>query len=126
MAKSAFAPMKPARRGAELLNAIGAQLEAVPSAIATSANPAAAQPTAGEPDGSAATNTPDQSSKPAPFVLRLSPDVLRQIDAKAVESGVTMTVVIARALMDAGFSIPEDDLRDRRKRRYRGYLISDI
>ncbi len=120
MAKSAFAPMKPARRGAELLNAIGAQLEAVPSAIATSDNPAAAQPTAGEPDGSAAANTPDQPSKPAPFVLRLSPDVLRQIDAKAVESGVTMTVVIARALMNAGFSVPEDDLKDRRKRRYRG------
>src|SRR4051794_34242289 len=120
MAKNAFAPMKPARRGAELLNAIGAQLEAVPSTIASSPNPATTQPVAGEPDGSAAGNTPEQPSRPAPFVLRLSPDVLRQIDAKAVESGVTMTVVIARALVGAGFSVPEDDLKDRRKRRYRG------
>ena len=120
MVKGPFAPMKPARRGTELLNAIGAQLEAVPSAIAPAANPAVGQPGAGEPDGSSASNAPDQLARPTPFVLRLSPDVLRQIDAKAVERGVTMTAVIARALMDAGFSVPEDDLKDRRKRRYRG------
>ena len=120
MAKSAFAPMKPARRGAELLDAIGAQLDAVPSALAPSVNTAGAQTTGNQPEGSAEKNTPEQPSRPAPFVLRLSPDVLRQIDAKAVENGVTMTVVIARALMDAGFSVPEDDLKDRRKRRYRG------
>jgi hypothetical protein len=53
-------------------------------------------------------------------VLRLSPEVYRQIDARAVEQGVTMTVVIARALVEAGFIVPEDDLKDRRKRRYRG------
>ena len=117
MSKTAFAPMKPARRGAELLDAIGAQLEAVPSAVAAGANVAVATPM---PEAAELPAAPDQPSKPAPFVLRLSPGVFRQIDAKAVEDGVTMTVVIARALVGAGFSVPEDDLKDRRKRRYRG------
>ena len=120
MAKTSFSPMAPARRGSELLNAIGDQLDAVPSAL-PAANP-------GKPPPHAAVEVvrvtqpapPETQSRPAPFVLRLSPDVLRQIDAKALEEGVTMTVVIARALMSAGFSVPEDDLKDRRKRRYRG------
>jgi len=120
MAKTSFSPMAPARRGNELLAAIGNQLDAVPSALPT-ASPA-------KPSAAAAIETapvkeaepPEAPSRPAPFVLRLSPDVLRQIDAKAIDEGVTMTVVIARALMAAGFSVPEDDLKDRRKRRYRG------
>jgi len=59
------------------------------------------------------------ASKPAPFVLRLSSDVFRQIDASAMSRGVTMTVIIAQALKDAGFSVPDEDLVDRRKRRFR-------
>jgi hypothetical protein len=57
--------------------------------------------------------------KPAPFVLRLSSDVFRQIDAAAVSQGVTMTVIIAQALREGGFSVPDGDLVDRRKRRFR-------
>lgn len=117
MAKTSFSPIAPARRGPELLAAIGTQLDAVPSALPTASlansSPNAAVPVT-EPE------PPEAPSKPAPFVLRLSPDVLRQIDAKAIQEGVTMTVVIARALMAAGFLVPEDDLKDRRKRRYRG------
>jgi len=119
MAKAAFSPMKPARRGAELLEAIGSQLDAVPSALPSMQSQ--------QPDSHSAVNTSPSDvpqapapERPAPFVLRLSPDVYRQIDAKAVEEGVTMTVVIARALVQAGFTVPEDDLKDRRKRRYRG------
>lgn len=120
MAKTSFSPMAPARRGPELLAAIGTQLEAVPSALP--ASNAALSPTPAMIRQSELTEpeAPEAPPKPAPFVLRLSPDVLRQIDARAVDEGVTMTVVIARALMAAGFSVPEDDLKDRRKRRYRG------
>lgn len=120
MAKSSFSPMAPARRGNELLAAIGNQLDAVPSSVPV-ANYAKSFPAV--PVEAVPVTEPEPReapSRPAPFVLRLSPDVLRQIDAKAIEDGVTMTVVIARALMAAGFSVPEDDLKDRRKRRYRG------
>ncbi len=120
MAKSSFSPIQPARRGVELLNAIESQLEAVPSALPAAALQKAASPVAIETVPPPEPEPPEALSRPAPFVLRLSPDVLRQIDAKAMEDGVTMTVVIARALMAAGFSVPEDDLKDRRKRRYRG------
>jgi hypothetical protein len=112
VAKNAFLPIKPARRGAELLSAIGAQLDAVPPAIA---QPRQA-PTLPEEVRSP---PPVAAPKAAPFVLRLSPDVFKQIDAKAVDEGVTMTVVIAQALKLAGFTVPDDDLKDRRKRRYR-------
>jgi len=120
MAKSSFSPMQPARRGVELLTAIESQLEAVPSALPVATLPKAPTPVAVEAVAVPEPEPPEALSRPAPFVLRLSPDVLRQIDAKAIEDGVTMTVVIARALMAAGFSVPEDDLKDRRKRRYRG------
>lgn len=120
MAKTTFSPMAPARRGSELLAAIGNQLDAVPSAL-PAANPGTLLPDAPvEVVPLTHPTLPEAPSRPAPFVLRLSPDVLRQIDAKAVEEGVTMTVIIARALSAAGFSVPEDDLKDRRKRRYRG------
>ncbi len=119
MSKSAFSPIKPARRGAELLEAIGAQLDAVPSAVPPQQSQQADSQSAGQVSPSKITQGPTPE-RPAPFVLRLSPEVYRQIDARAVEQGVTMTVVIARALVEAGFIVPEDDLKDRRKRRYRG------
>lgn len=120
MAKRTFTPIRPVRRGAELLEAIESQLEAVPSALpALNANSTRSLM---KPEVQTAHPRieDDALPRPAPFVLRLSPDVFRQIDAKAVESGVTMTVVIARALVGAGFALPDDDLKDRRKRRYRG------
>lgn len=116
MAKQTFSPMSPARRGVELLEAIGSQLETVPSAMPTAPTAPVASPLSQE----FAPNAPPLAPKPEPFVLRLSPDVFQQIDKKSRENGVTMTVIIARALMDAGFNVPENDLIDRRKRRYRG------
>jgi hypothetical protein len=120
MAKTSFSPMAPARRGPELLAAIGTQLDAVPSALPTATLATSAPTVSVETVPVTELERPEAPSRPAPFVLCLSPDVLRQIDAKAIEAGVTMTVVIARALMAAGFSVPDDDLKDRRKRRYRG------
>ena len=106
MGKTAFTPMQPARRGAELLEAISPQLNTVPPA------------TPQQRDTSAAI-AEKPALRPAPFVLRLSPMVFQEIDAKASAESVTMTVIIARALRDAGFKVPEDDLKDRRKRRFR-------
>ena len=107
MAKQAFTPIQPARRGSELLNAIARQLETVPPAV-SNAPVAIADPPSVAP-----------AEKPMPFMLRLSPAVFRAIDIRASEQGVTMTVVIARALQQAGFQVPDDDLKDRRKRRFR-------
>jgi hypothetical protein len=120
MAKQTFSPMKPARRGGELLEAIGPQLEAVPSAIPTVSTATVAAPVALPLSHDFALDVPPLAPKPEPFVLRLSPNVFRQIDKKSRENGVTMTVIIARALMEAGFEVPENDLIDRRKRRYKG------
>jgi len=111
LVKNTFAPIRPARRGEELLEAIGQQLNTVPPATppaTTSLNQRSATP-----------EIPPQAVRPAPFVLRLSPTVFQEIDARATREAVTMTVIIARALQDAGFSVPEDDLKDRRKRRFR-------
>ena len=107
MGKPSLPSIAPARRGPALLEAIGTQLESVPPAV----------PSLGSavPEIVAAAAVP----KPAPFVLRLSSDVFRQIDAAAVSQGVTMTVIIAQALREAGFSVPDSDLVDRRKRRFR-------
>lgn len=107
MGKPSLPPIAPARRGPALLDAIGRQLETVPPAV--------------PPPGSAASENAASAGmpKPAPFVLRLSSDVFRQIDAAAVSQGVTMTVIIAQALREAGFSVPDGDLVDRRKRRFR-------
>lgn len=120
MAKQTFSPMSPARRGVELLEAIGPQLEAVPSAMPTAPAATAAAPVASRLSKEITPNTLPLAPKPEPFVLRLSPDVFQQIDKKSRANGVTMTVIIARALMDAGFNVPENDLIDRRKRRHRG------
>ena len=107
MGKSSLPSIAPARRGPALLDAIGSQLRAVPPAVPSTIS--AASEIAG----------PEAMPKPAPFVLRLSPDVFRQIDAAAVSRGVTMTVIIAQALREAGFSVPDGDMVDRRKRRFR-------
>ena len=112
MTKNAFAPMQPARRGTELLEAIGQQLNSVPPATPPS------QADAGQPVAPPEPPSP-LPVRPAPFVLRLSPGVFQEIDARATREGVTMTVIIARALQDAGFQVPKDDLKDRRKRRFR-------
>jgi hypothetical protein len=105
MTKHQFEPIAPARRGAALLGAIGAALDQLP--------PATVQP--------APVEAAFQSALPRPeaFVLRLSPDVFRQIEAEASKTGVTMTAIIAQALTTAGFAVPAQDLRDRRKRRHR-------
>lgn len=107
MAKPAFTPIQPARRGSELLHAIAGQLETVPPAV-PNVSGVVAQPPPVVP-----------AEKPMPFMLRLSPAVFQAIDARATEEGVTMTVVIAKALKQAGFQVPDDDLKDRRKRRFR-------
>jgi hypothetical protein len=120
MAKQTFSPMKPARRGIELLEAIGPQLDAVPSAMPTAPTVTAATPIALPLSDGFASDVPPLAAKPEPFVLRLSPGVFQQIDKRSREDGVTMTVIIARALMAAGFDVPENDLIDRRKRRYKG------
>ena len=92
------------------MDAIDDQLATMPPAIAP---PARVEHTQAEAKLIAA-------AKPEAFVVRLAPDVFRQIDAAACAEGVTMTVIIARALQSAGFIIPPDDLKDRRKRRHRG------
>lgn len=107
MGKSSLPSIAPTRRGPALLDAIGSQLKAVPPAVPSASSAA--------PEVAATAAMP----KPAPFVLRLSSDVFRQIDAAAVSRGVTMTVIIAQALREAGFSVPDGDLVDRRKRRFR-------
>lgn len=107
MAKSSLPSITPARRGSALLDAIGDQLQAVPSAMAAA------------PSGTSEKAAPARGLKPEPFVLRLSSDVFRQIDAAAMSQNVTMTVVIAQALKTAGFQVPAEDLVDRRKRRFR-------
>lgn len=107
MKKTDLPSMEPARRGSALLDAIGNQLQAMPSAVANAHLEASKSATV------------ESAAKPEPFVLRLSSDVFRQIDADARSQGVTMTVVIAQALKKAGFVVPPEDLVDRRKRRFR-------
>jgi hypothetical protein len=55
--------------------------------------------------------------KPVPFMLRLAPAVFRALEQAAEREGTTMTVMVARALRDAGYPVPEGDLKDRRRRR---------
>jgi len=106
MRKHTLPAIAPARRGAALLDAIDGQLRTVPSAM--SSHPAATPQV-----------EPIVRVKPEAFVLRLSSEVFRQIDKEAISRGLTMTVVIAQALKDAGFLVPDEDLVDRRKRRFR-------
>ncbi|MBK1659865.1 ribbon-helix-helix domain-containing protein [Paracraurococcus ruber] len=58
-----------------------------------------------------------QSQKAVPFMLRLAPMVFQALEEAAEREGTTMTVMIARALRDAGYPVPEADLKDRRRRR---------
>jgi len=106
MKKHTLPAIAPARRGSALLDAIGGQLQTVPSAV--SSHPATTSQV-----------EPVVRVKPEAFLLRLSPEVFRQIDKAAISRGLTMTVVIAQALKDAGFLVPDEDLVDRRKRRFR-------
>jgi hypothetical protein len=55
--------------------------------------------------------------KPVPFMLRLAPAVFRALEQAAEREGTTMTVMVARALRDTGYPVPEGDLKDRRRRR---------
>jgi hypothetical protein len=102
-----FRPLseKPKLSGDELLRAVGGQLTGVPPAMAEPLPPAAAEP---------AKRT---APRAAPFVLRLSPGVFFALERAAEREGTTITVMIARALKDAGYPVPERDLRDRRRRR---------
>jgi hypothetical protein len=53
--------------------------------------------------------------------LRLSANLVDELDAKAEAEGTTRKVIITRALAGAGFRVPQHDLEDRtpRKRRRR-------
>jgi hypothetical protein len=57
------------------------------------------------------------TQRAVPFMLRLAPAVFRALEQAAEREGTTMTVMIARALRDAGYPVPEGDLKDRRRRR---------
>jgi hypothetical protein len=60
---------------------------------------------------------PKANAKPVPFMLRLAPAVFRALEQAAEREGTTMTVMVARALRDAGYPVPDGDLKDRRRRR---------
>lgn len=88
--------------GEGLLEAVGAHLAAVPPAAVE--RPAPSMP-------------PAAAARPLPFVLRLAPAVFGALEAAARQQQTTMTVLIARALRDAGYPVPDADLHDRRRRR---------
>jgi hypothetical protein len=88
-----------------LLQAVKGQLAGVPSA--TAEPPAASEPV-----------VPKRvAPKAAPFMLRLSAGVFLALERAAERESTTITVMVARALKDAGYPVPERDLRDRRRRR---------
>ena len=96
----------PRLSGDALLRAVDAPLSSVPPATVEAAQPPTPAPAPAKP-------TP----KPVPFMLRLAPAVFRALEQAAEREGVTLTVMIARALRDAGYPVPEGDLKDRRRRR---------
>lgn len=100
-----FRPIAPGTRlsGEALLKAVDAPLSAVPPATVA---PQQAPPKAAKP-----------APKPVPFMLRLAPAVFGALEQAAEREGTTMTVMVARALRDAGYPVPEEDLKDRRRRR---------
>ena len=105
-----FRPLseRPKLSGDDLLRAVGGQMTGVPPATAESPPSTAAE----------AKRPPPPAAPPAaPFVLRLSPGVFLALERAAERDGTTITVMIARALKDAGYPVPERDLRDRRRRR---------
>jgi hypothetical protein len=93
----------PRLSGDELLRAVDAPLASVPPATV--------------PPASAQAQPAPKPAKPAPFMLRLAPAVFRALEQAAGREGATMTVMVARALKDAGYPVPESDLKDRRRRR---------
>jgi hypothetical protein len=93
----------PRLSGEALLRAVDAPLSAVPPATV---DPPQAPPKPAKP-----------APKPVPFMLRLAPAVFRALEQAAERDGTTMTVMVAKALRDAGYPVPEGDLKDRRRRR---------
>ena len=100
-----FRPISASPRlsGEALLRAVDAPLSAVPPATV---NPPQAP-----------TKPMKSAPKPVPFMLRLAPAVFRALEQAAERDGTTMTVMVAKALRDAGYPVPEGDLKDRRRRR---------
>lgn len=68
---------------------------------------------------------PKPTQKAVPFMLRLAPAVFRALVLAAEREGTTMTVMVARALRDAGYPVPEGDLKDRRRRRDYSAMMND-
>ena len=101
----------PRLSGDALLQAVGAPMATVPPAAVERLEPAA--PAAKAP------------AKPVPFMLRLAPTVFRALEQAAEREGTTMTVMVARALRDAGYPVPDGDLKDRRRRRDYAALADD-
>ena len=102
-----FRPLsdRPNLSGDELLRAVGGQRAGMPSA--TAEPPAVIEAPASK----------KITPKAAPFMLRLSAGVFLALERAAEREGTTITVMVARALKDAGYPVPERDLRDRRRRR---------
>jgi len=90
----------PRLSGDALLQAVGAPMATVPPAAIERPQP-----------------TPKNAARPVPFMLRLAPAVFRALEQAAEREGTTMTVMVARALRDAGYPVSDGDLKDRRRRR---------
>jgi hypothetical protein len=58
--------------------------------------------------------------------LRLSPDLVGELDAQAAAEGTTRMVVITRALEAAGYHVPAYDLEDRTPRRRRAEALMTL
>lgn len=101
----------PRLSGDALLGAVGPSMATVPPAAVEHPEPA---PKVTKPP-----------AKPVPFMLRLAPAVFRALEQAAERDGTTMTVMVARALRDAGYPVPEGDLKDRRRRRDYAALAND-
>jgi hypothetical protein len=100
-----FQPIQAGQRlsGEALLRAVDGSLAAVP--------PATVEPRQAPPKPTKA------APRPVPFMLRLAPAVFRALEQAAERDGTTMTVMVAKALRDSGYPVPESDLKDRRRRR---------
>lgn len=62
---------------------------------------------------------PPATSRSEVVNLRVASSVVDQLDAAAEAAGTTRKVIITRALVKAGFQIPQHDLEDRTPRRRR-------
>lgn len=99
-----FQPISSGARlsGEALLRAVDTPMAGVPPAAVERPQPAVA---------------PKTPQKAVPFMLRLAPTVFMALEQAAEQEGTTMTVMVARALRDAGYPVPEGDMKDRRRRR---------